>query len=194
MKLKQFIKYFLSLSIIWFVSLAFSIYRYSKHYSNRKSDVAIVLGAGSHKGEVSPLFRERLNNAFLLYDTGKVDYIIITGGFGKNETVSDSKAGRNYILSKGVLNKFIFTEEVSKFTQTNIINAKAIMMREKWNSALIVSDPLHMKRAIAISLKQGIHGKSCPTQTSMYKSWYTKFSFLCYETCYYTIDLILGHI
>ncbi|MDW7693984.1 hypothetical protein R9C00_04440 [Flammeovirgaceae bacterium SG7u.111] len=57
-------------------------------------------------------------------------------------------------------------------------------------SALIVSDPLHMKRAMEISRTIGVNGKSSPTQTSMYRSWSTKFSLLLYESFFYNIGLL----
>ena len=194
MKLKRVIKYVVELSIIWFAYLTFSIHFYSKNYSNQKSNVAIVLGAASHNGKVAPVFRERLNQAIFLYKTGKVDQIIITGGFGKNEIVSDSKAGKNYVESKCVPKKNIFIEEESTITQTNLINAKVIMDEQNWDSALLVSDPFHMKRAMALSSKIGINCQPSPTQTSMYKSRKHKIRSLIYESFFFTIELVLGHI
>jgi uncharacterized SAM-binding protein YcdF (DUF218 family) len=194
MKLKTNLKYALITALIWFTCLSISIYSYSKKYSNQKSDVAIVLGAGSHNGIVSLVFKERLNQAIKLYDSKKVEYIIVTGGFGVNEEVSDSQAGKDYLLSCGLKMESVLIEEKSTITQTNLTEAKSIMEAQNFNSALIVSDPLHMKRAMALSSKLGLLGESSPTQTTMYRSWKTKASSLCYETFYYTVELILGDI
>ena len=127
MKLKTILKYGILATLIWCTCLSISIYSYSKKYSNQKSEVAIVLGAGSHNGIVSLVFKERLNHAIKLYHSKKVEYIIVTGGFGKNEAIPDSQAGKDYLLSCGVNEESIFIEEKSTITQTNLIEAKAIM-------------------------------------------------------------------
>ena len=72
--------------------------------------------------------------------------------------------------------------------------ADSIMKAKGFENALIVSDPYHMKRSMGMADKIGIMAKPSPTQTSMYKSWTTKFPSLIYETFYYNIDLVLGHI
>jgi uncharacterized SAM-binding protein YcdF (DUF218 family) len=194
MNLKSAIKYATIASIFWMFYLIISINQYSKKQSTKISDVAIILGAGSHNGIISPVFRERLNHAIKLYNTEIVENIIITGGFGSEETISDSQAGKNYVLSKGVPIENIYIEEKSLITQTNLINAKIIMNEHYWSSALIVSDPIHMKRAMALSSKFRINGEASPTQTSMYKSWQAKFEFLFYESFYYSVEFVMGHI
>lgn len=54
-------------------------------------------------------------------------------------------------------------------------------------TALLVSDPLHMKRSISLAQKIALHCFSSPTESSMYKSRKTKLKFLLYETFYFTL-------
>ena len=58
---------------------ALSIVRYASVDETRKADCAIVLGAGTWEGEVSPVFEERLRHAVKLYREGTVPKIILTG-------------------------------------------------------------------------------------------------------------------
>ena len=57
-----------------------SIVQYSKLDEKTPCDAAIVLGAATINGEVSPVYRERLNHGIRLYENGYVDYLIMTGG------------------------------------------------------------------------------------------------------------------
>lgn len=187
-------KYLLILIVVWSFYNGVSIYNYSKNYSEINSDVAIVLGASSTKGKVSLVFKERINHAILLYNLNKINYIIFTGGFGENQTVSDSQSAMNYAIEKGVPKEKIFIEEQSRITYENLILADSIMDSKGFETALIVSDPYHMKRSISMCNNISINGEPSPTQSSMYRSWRTKLPFLIYETFYYNIDLALHHI
>ena len=57
--------------------------------------------------------------------------------------------------------------------------------RQKADVAIIVSDPLHMKRAMLLEEEAGINAYSSPTPTSRYVSLRTKIPFLARETFYY---------
>lgn len=193
-KLKKGTKYILLLISVWFIYNATAIISFSNNYSEFHSDVAIVLGAGSTNGKVSPVFKERINHAILLYKSKIINHIIFTGGFGDNETISDSESAMIYANEKGVPKARIYIEEESTITYENLIMADSIMAIYNFKTALIVSDPYHMKRTMKLCTHIGVDGKSSPTQTSMYQSWTTKLPFLIYETFYYNIDLVLGHI
>ena len=53
------------------------------------------------------------------------------------------------------------------------------------HTAIIVSDPLHMKRAMAMAKDYGITAFSSPTPTTMYRRLKTKVPFLFRETFFY---------
>ena len=52
-------------------------------------------------------------------------------------------------------------------------------------TAIIVSDPLHMKRAMLLAEDAGIKAYSSPTPSTRYVSLRTKIPFLARETFYY---------
>lgn len=162
-----------------------SIVQYSKLDEKTPCDAAIVLGAATINGEVSPVYRERLNHGIRLYENGYVDYLIMTGGIGEGESVSEASAAKQYAISKGVPEEVILIEEKSTITEENLENAKAIMEEYSLDTAIIVSDPLHMKRAMLMADDYGITAYSSPTPTSMYKSSKTKIPFLAREVFFY---------
>ena len=65
------------------------------------------------------------------------------------------------------------------------------MNQNGYDTALIVSDPIHMKRAMYLCERCDLLGYSSPTQTTMYKSWNTKLEFLAREVFYYSGYLII---
>ena len=177
---------FLVLLILFYlIFTAINIVNYGKIDEKAHSNVAVVLGAGTSNGEVSPVYRERINHGIWLYENDYVDYLILTGGIGEGNNVSDAYIAKQYAISKSVPEQAIFIEEKSTITEENLENAKAIMNENSFNTAIIVSDPLHMKRAMLIAGDYGIDACSSPTQTTMYRSFKTKFPFLVREEFFY---------
>ena len=180
------ISLFLILSILFYlIFTAISIVNYGKTDEKESSDVAIILGAGTSNGEVSPVYRERINHGIWLYENGYVDYLILTGGIGEGNDVSDAYIAKQYAISKSVPEQSIFIEEKSTITEENLENAKAIMDENSFATAIIVSDPLHMKRAMLMAGDYGIYACSSPTPTTMYRSLKTKIPFLAREEFFY---------
>ena len=182
----RLISLFLVLSILFYlIFTAISIVSYGKTDGKANSDVAIVLGAGTSNGEVSPVYRERINHGIWLYENDYVDYLILTGGIGEGNNASDAYIAKQYALSKSVPEQVIFIEEKSTITEENLENAKAIMDENSFDTAIIVSDPLHMKRAMLMAGDYGIDACSSPTPTTMYRSFKTKILFLVREEFFY---------
>ena len=176
---------FVLLIILFLAYTAIGIVDYGKTDEKVSSDVAIVLGAGTSDGEPSPVYRERLNHGIWLYENGYVDYLILTGGVGDGNENSDAFIAKQYVISAAVPEEVIFIEETSAITEENLQNAKAIMDEEAFDSAIIVSDPLHMKRAMLMAEDHGINAYSSPTPTTMYRSLKTQIPFLAREEFFY---------
>lgn len=162
-----------------------SIVSFSKKDETRRADAAIVLGASVYDNSPSPVFSERINHAVELYNDGYVETIIMTGGVGKGNIRSEADIAREYAEQKGVPAEAILIEEDSSITKENLENAKKVMNENGVNTALIVSDPLHMKRAMLYAKDLGMTAYSSPTPTTLYRSWRTKLPFLIREEIYY---------
>lgn len=171
--------------IIYVTFNAISIWNYAKESETQKADVAIVLGAAVYGEDVSPVFRERINHSVWLYENGFVDTIIMTGGYSEGNTLSDSYIAKQYAISCGVDESDILIEELSAITQENLKYAKEIMEENGLETALLVSDPLHMKRAMLLAEDAGIECNSSPTTTSRYVSVKSKTKMLCREVFFY---------
>lgn len=144
-----------------FVALwvAASVWISAGRSSHRSSDAAIVLGAAVWTDEPSPVFRERINHAVDLYRQGAVRKIIFTGGLAEGDTLSEAEAAERYALGKGVPAEDILLETSSTATLGNLRCAKPVAEEHGLTTFLIVSDPLHMRRAMRMAADQGLDAR-----------------------------------
>lgn len=175
----------LSLIILTVMIAAVRIVQYGSIDEKTHCDAAIVLGAATADGEVSPVYRERINHSIWLYQNGYVDYLIMTGGIGKGNETSDAYIAKQYAIEKDIPEQAILIEEQSTITEENLKYAKMIMDAHSMDTAIIVSDPLHMKRAMLMADDFGITAYSSPTPTTMYRSAKTQLPFLGREVFFY---------
>jgi uncharacterized SAM-binding protein YcdF (DUF218 family) len=185
---KQIKKWIIIVMVLAFLFIgysAYSIWSFSHKNELVKSDAAIVLGAAIWNNKPSPAFRERINHSIWLYHNGFVDKIIFTGGKGENGALSESEVAKDYAIKKNVKPEDILIETKSKITEENIKFAKEIAISNDLKTVLVVSDPLHMKRAMLIAKFFNMKAYSSPTTSSVYRTWQTKIPFLCRELFYY---------
>ena len=165
--------------------VALRIYTYGNKVVDVKADAAIVLGAAVWSDEVSPVFRERINHALELYRTGKVGKIIFTGGQGNRNELTEAAAARHYAIKNGIPERDILIEEQSHTTYENVVNAKQVADANGLKRVLIVSDPLHMRRAVTMARDVGLEAYPSPTPTTKYQGWRSQLISLADETYHY---------
>ncbi|MGJ5635009.1 YdcF family protein, partial [Nostoc sp. CALU 1950] len=84
----------------------------------------------------------------------------------------------------------ILTETQSRTTHQNLTNALEVAKAHQLNKFLIVSDPLHMKRAVLMARNLGMDAHSSPTPTTRYRSFHSQMEFLSRETYFYFVYLV----
>ncbi|MBN1935219.1 MAG: YdcF family protein [Anaerolineae bacterium] len=171
--------------LLWTTGSIYAIASYANKSETRPADAAIVLGAAVFGDQPSPVFRERIKHAVWLYRQGYVSKLILTGGQSPEDALAESEAAEQYAIAQGVNQADILTESQSRTTEQNLFYAHELARKFSLDTVLIVSDPLHMKRAVAIARDLGLDAYSSPTPTSRYTSWKTRFEFLLRETYFY---------
>lgn len=166
---------------LWFIIVGISIWRYGALDFATRADCIIVLGAAIRESSPSPVFEERIRHGISLYRDGLAPRLLFTGGIGEELRLSESRVGRAFAIQHGVDPAHILIEERSRTTSQNLVEALALMRQHGLNKAIIVSDPLHMRRSIMIADQIGLEAVSSPTPTSRYQSFGTKFQFLLRE-------------
>lgn len=179
---------------LWGVVLGFQIVATGNQSSGRNADVAIVLGAGVRDGIPSPVFVERIRHGVALYKTGRVRKLLLTGGHTAGEAAdAESTVARRWAIRAGVPPAAILTEEQSRTTMQNFIHAQPLMRANGLRTALVVSDPFHMKRALAMAAHLGIDAEGSPTPTTRFRGWNAKAPFLLREIFFYNVFLLTGN-
>ena len=180
----------LSLLLLWLLALTVEIVMYSAVREDDPADAAIVLGAAAWNGRPSPVFEERIMHAIALYQAGHVKAIIFRGGVGEGDSIAESLAASHYATERGVSPHDIYCETSSHYTHEYLLGAKAIIELQRFDRVLIVSDPLHMRRALTMAHDFGLNAYPSPTPTSRYVSLSSQIEFLWGEVRYYATYLV----
>lgn len=157
------------------------IHRVGHSDDGASADCAIVLGAAAYHNRPSPVFKARIDHAIKLYQEGRVKTILLTGGYGKQAEFAESEVAYRYCRQLGVPKEALFLEKKSKTTEQNLKQAVLLMEEHGLDSALLVSDPWHLKRALAMARKHDLSASASATQTTMYRSEESRFRFLLRE-------------
>ena len=139
------------------------------------SQVIIVLGCPSYEGNIpsdsySGCVQARAHQAADLYHRGLAPYIIPTGGM-TGPPPTEATAMSEVMQADGVPASAIFLEEQARSTVGNIQYSRAIMQANGWETAILVTDPHHIKRAAFIARDAGLNITTSPATTSA--GWHT---------------------
>jgi uncharacterized SAM-binding protein YcdF (DUF218 family) len=178
-------KFVIAPALLLVALVALRVYHYGNDVVEVKGDAAVVLGAAVWGNEVSPVFRERINHAIDLYRSGKVRKIIFTGGQGNKDELTEAAEARQFAVKKGIPEEDILIEDRSHTTYENLVNAKQLADTNGLKKILIVSDPIHMKRALTMASDIGLEAYPSPTPTTRYQGWKSQMGSLAHETYYY---------
>lgn len=181
---------FAVLMALWPLYLAVSIARYSTETDRAPADAAVVLGAAVDSGLPTPVFAQRLQHAVALYTTRQVRLLVLTGGVGDGDTLAEAEVARNFCLTRGVAPADIAMETGSHSTRENLAQARQPLRERGAKRVLIVSDPLHMRRAIAEAHALELEASPSPTPTTCYVGTVSRAEFLMRETYYYARFLL----
>lgn len=190
--LKKSMAVILLLVIAWLAFVGSSIYRFGYKDRAAKADCIIVLGAAAYGNQPSPVFEERIRHAITLFASGYASMVIFTGGISNGSSHAESKVAATYAIQRGVPAIAIRTETISRTTQQNLAEARKIMRSQGLHSAVIVSDPLHLRRAVMMADDLGIKSFPSATQTSRYQSLKSNLGFLFREMYFYHHYLLTG--
>ncbi|HEY8565145.1 MAG TPA: YdcF family protein [Beijerinckiaceae bacterium] len=165
---------------------------YSRHGDDAPADAAIVLGAAVYDDRPSPVFRERIRHAVMLHRAGRVRVLLMTGGRAAGDHLSEGEAAAEWARQQGVPPTALLVEARSRTTRENIANSVPLLKAHQLDRVLIVSDPLHMRRAVAIARALGLNARPSPTPTTRYTGWGSWTGFLLSEAYHLNRCRLLG--
>lgn len=126
------------------------------------ADYVIVLGAQVRGTRVTRTLRYRLNAAAQYLRTNPETQVIVSGGQGTGEDISEAAAMAAYLLEQGIAAERIIQEDRSTNTEQNIRFSRALMEGQPdrngddKNRVAIATSGFHVFRALRIARKQGL--------------------------------------
>ncbi len=150
----------LGVAILAVVSMVAAILISSAGYKvNYDEDALIVLGAGLDGAEIVPQLRERLDTAIEYIRLNPDAVIVVSGGQGGDEEISEAEAMEKYLINNGIPQNSIIKEDKSTSTYTNLYNTKQILddYFDSDYSVAIVTNRYHTFRADKVADALGIN-------------------------------------
>ena len=142
------------------------VFRVSRIDERGPADAIVVLGAAQYNGRPSPVLRARLDHAIDLYQAGLAPSIVVTGGIGSGDRVSEATVGHGYLRSHNIPDSAIVVRPDGRTTWESMQSVREWMHDRELNRMLLVSDPFHMARLRLEARRTGLTVLTSPTRTS----------------------------
>ncbi len=133
----------------------------------QRADVIVVLGARVEpNGQPGPDLHVRTLHAVSLFQRGLAPYLICTGGY-ENDRLSAAAVACGLAVSQGVPAEKVLLADGSMTTREDAASARDLLLANGWQTAILVSHPLHLERARLLFEGQGIIVYPSPTNTEL---------------------------
>jgi uncharacterized SAM-binding protein YcdF (DUF218 family) len=143
------------LALIVFFCLEGLLLFNSRHKAGRGMEYLLVLGAQISENKVTKNLSKRLDTAIAYLIENPKTLVIVSGGRGTKQQLSEAAVMKAYLIDKGINQDRILTEEQSVNTTGNMKFSKQLM-RENATVA-IVTNGFHIFRSNRLARKQGIN-------------------------------------
>ncbi|MBO5055851.1 MAG: YdcF family protein [Lachnospiraceae bacterium] len=117
-------------------------------------DYIVVLGAQMKASGPSKALQYRLDEAVRYLEENPDTLVIVSGGQGLDEHISEAQGMYDYLAQKGIASGRIIKEDKSRNTFQNLTFSAEFLDKEK-NSVGIVTNNFHVFRAVGIAKKAG---------------------------------------
>jgi len=138
----------------------------ARHDTAGPAEVIVVLGAAQYNGRPSPVLRARLLQAADLYRRRLAPLVVVTGGVGERDSVSEAAVGRRYLLEVAGLPADAVRAEDAGNTSDASLRAVALSLPPGPRRVILVSDGFHMFRLGIIARRLGLTPRTSPAPTS----------------------------
>lgn len=137
------------LGLLAFGALEVYIGLHSRDRMAGDPQVMVIFGCQVRRDGPSILLRDRLDTALGYLEDHPDIRIVVTGGKGDDEHMSEAQCMYDYLTARGANGERIWMEDQSRNTWQNINNTFALMEREGWDltgDVLLVSSGFHLAR------------------------------------------------
>lgn len=139
-----------------------------KEKTNEQYDYVIVLGARVRGTTVTKSLRKRLDKAFEYIEKNDNTILVLSGGQGNGEDVSEAQAMYDYLVQKGVDKSRLLLEDKSTSTVENIEYSMKIIENNSQNATVevgFITNNFHVFRAELVCRNMGYDIKGIPAKS-----------------------------
>src|ERR1041385_7965800 len=140
------------------------------HDEARSADAIAVLGAAQYNGRPSPVFRARLDHAAALYQRGLAPVVLVTGGVGTGDTVSESEVGRRYLTKAGLPETAVIALAAGSSTASSVSSLARWPRGRDGHRRLVVPGGFPMPPVRTLAARQGLLALASPAPGSPIRS------------------------
>jgi len=149
----------------WIFSL-FEVVAAARRERAAPADAIVVMGAAQYNGHPSPVFKARLDHAAALFRRHLAPRLIVAGGTGSGDTVSEAEVGRRYLLEPGGDSAAVVAIGTGRSTEPALRAAAAWIRERGGHRVILVSDGFHMLRLSLIARRLGLQPLPSPARAS----------------------------
>ncbi len=153
--------------VLYFAVLSGFMISAQRDAPKTENTTLVVLGCKVKNGVPSRMLKRRLDSAYGYLSEHEDVRVVVSGGKGSDESVSEAQCMRDYLVSLGISEDRIFMEDKSTDTAENLRFSKRIISENGLpESITLVTDGFHQLRAELIAKRCGfedISNISAPT-------------------------------
>ena len=151
-------------------------------------DALIVLGAAVHGDRVTWVLSNRLDAAYDYARAHPKTLLVVSGGQGDGESVTEASAMKGYLIQRGLDPSRILLEDRAESTAENFAFSKAILDEKLGPDASVgfVTTRFHVFRAGRVAQKEGIAARGLGAPDVWYIAL-NNFLRECVGICWYTL-------
>jgi uncharacterized SAM-binding protein YcdF (DUF218 family) len=144
---------FFTILILYVITASFLMYRAANEAPPEGADYLIVLGAKVNGSDMSLSLYNRVKTALQYLKENPKTKVVVTGGKGPGEDITEAEAAETYFLNNGIASSRILKEDKSTSTFENFLYTKKLISSEA--TIVIVSNDFHLFRAEMIAKRLG---------------------------------------
>lgn len=156
----------LAIPVIYVGTTFLQVWSASRQDSTRPAGAIVVFGAAQYDGRPSRVLSARLDHAVELWRRGLAPLIVVTGGGQPGDRFTEATASADYLHARGVPDAVILREVKGRSSWQSLAAAAAFLRRRQVHRVLLVSDPFHSFRIMAMAAELGLDGRASPTRSS----------------------------
>ena len=149
----------------WIVSLV-EVVIAARRDGAAPADAIVVMGAAQYNGRPSPVFKARLDQAAALFRRRLAPRLVVAGGVGSGETLSEAEVGRRYLLVPGMDTAAVVAIGTGRSTEPSLRAVAAWILARGARRVILVSDGFHMLRLCLTARRLGLQPFGSPARLS----------------------------